>query len=75
MYWVLNVSRFSTFQYCQYARVVNFHSYTGLTYFLKIWQGSEYASRYNYGRIPNIPGFRMYQLSVYAKITQGHEHG
>ena len=35
MCWVLNISGFWIFQKCQYARVLNFQSYTGLTYFCK----------------------------------------
>ena len=39
----------------------------------QIWQNSEYASGCNYGRVLNIPGFRVYQVSAYARVAQGSE--
>ena len=29
------------------------------------------ASRCNYGRVLNVPGFRVYQVSVYGSVAQG----
>ena len=43
----LNISGFSIFQECQYARVLNLEGYTGLTYFCK------------YFRVLNIPGLSL----------------
>ena len=39
-----------------------------------IWQGSEYASGYNYGRVLNIPGFWVCQISAFANDAQGFEY-
>ena len=38
-----------------------------------MWQGSEYASGCNCGRVLNIPGFRVSQLSAYGSVAQGSE--
>ena len=40
-----------------------------------MWQGAEYASGCNYGRVLNIPGFRVCQVSAYASVAQGSEYG
>ena len=56
----------------RYAKVLNLQGYTGYTNFRK-FDRSEYASGCNYGRALNIPGFRIYQVSVYANVTQGFE--
>ena len=37
--------------------------------------GSEYMSGYNYGRVLNILGFRVCQVSAYASVAQGSEYG
>ena len=42
--------------------------------FSQISQGSEYVSGCNYGKILNIPGFQVYQVSAYASVTQGFEY-
>ena len=34
----------------------------------------EYESRSNYGRIQNIPGFQICQVSAYVSITQCPEY-
>ena len=39
-----------------------------------MWQGSEYASKYSYGTVLNIPEFRVCQVSPYASIEQGSEY-
>ena len=39
-----------------------------------LWQGYEYASRHNNGRVLNIPGFRICQISACVSITQGSEY-
>ena len=39
-----------------------------------MWQGSEYMSGYNYGRVLHIPGFRVCQVSTYASVAQGSEY-
>ena len=38
-----------------------------------MWQGSEYAPGCNYGRVLNIPRFRLCQVSTYASVAQGSE--
>ena len=42
---------------------------------LNLWEGSEYVSRSNYGRVLNIPGFWACQVSAYARIAKGSEYG
>ena len=42
--------------------------------FSKIYQGSEYALWCNYGRVLNIPGFRVCQVSAYASVVEGCEY-
>ena len=37
-------------------------------------KGSEYASGCKYEKILNIPGFYMYQVSAYARVTGGSEY-
>ena len=39
-----------------------------------MWQGSEYVSGCNYGRVLNILGIRAPQVSAYASVTQGSEY-
>ena len=39
-----------------------------------MWQGYEYVSGYNYGRVLNIPGFRVCQVSAHATVAQGSEY-
>ena len=62
MYRVLNVSRFSTFQYCQYARALNFHSHTGFTYFCK------YGKVLNMRRNALVEGFPIFHDSECASF-------
>ena len=33
-----------------------------------MWQGSEYPSKCNKGRVLNIPEFRIFQVSAYARV-------
>ena len=39
-----------------------------------MWQGSKYTSECSYGRVLNIPGFWLCQVSAYASITEGSEY-
>ena len=43
--------------------------------FSLIWQCSEYALGCNYGRVLNIPGLRVCQVSAYTSVVQGFECG
>ena len=52
----------------KYVIVLNIHK------FLWISHGSEYASGCNYGRVLNIPGFQVCQISAYATVAQGPEY-
>ena len=70
---VLNMSGFWIFQDCQYIKFLNFQGYTSFTYFRK-YGNSEYASGRNYGRVLNIPGFRICYISAYVSVTQGYEY-
>ena len=49
-----------------------------ITVFNYFWvlnrQGSEYALGSNYGRILNIPGLRVCQVSAYVQVMQGSEY-
>ena len=36
--------------------------------------GSEYMLGYNYGRVLNILGFPVCQVSAYARVAQGSEY-
>ena len=36
--------------------------------------GSEYMLGYNYGRVLNILGFSVCQVSAYARVAQGSEY-
>ena len=51
----------------KYVRVLNVHNF-----FLKK-QGSEYTVGCNYGRVLNIPGFRVCQVSAYEIVVQDSE--
>ena len=42
--------------------------------FTLMWRGSVYASWCNCGRLLNIPGFWVCQVSVYASLSQGPEY-
>ena len=53
----------------KYVRVLNIRESS------YIWQGYEYESGCNYGRVLNIPGFRVCQVSAYASGVQGFEYG
>ena len=37
-------------------------------------EGSEYASRCDYGGVLNIPGFRVCQVYAYVSVAQGTEY-
>ena len=37
------------------------------------WQGSEFAWGCNYGRVLNIPGFQVCQVSAYASVLNIHK--
>ena len=39
-----------------------------------MWQGSENTLGCNYGRVLNIPGFQICQLSAYANVAQRSEY-
>ena len=39
-----------------------------------MWQGSEYVSGCNHGRVLNILGIPVRQVSAYASVTQGSEY-
>ena len=39
-----------------------------------MWQGSEYAFGYNYGRVLNIPGLKVFQVSPYTNVALGPEY-
>ena len=52
----------------KYVRVLNIHRFS-LTL-----QGSEYPLGCNYGRVLNIPGFRVCQVSAYASVEQGSKY-
>ena len=38
------------------------------------WQGSEYALKCSYGRVLNIPGFQVCQISAYANVVEDSEY-
>ena len=59
---VLNMSDF------KYVRVLNIRR------FLLIWQGSEYASGCNYGRVLRIPGIWVCDVSACTSVAQGFEY-
>ena len=42
--------------------------------FSQMWQGSENTLGCNYGRVLNIPGFQICQLSAYANVAQRSEY-
>ena len=52
----------------KYARVLH------IPKFSQIWQGSEYSLGSNYGRVLNIPGSRVCQVSAYVRVAQGSEY-
>ena len=39
-----------------------------------MWRSSEYASGCNYGRVPDIPGFWVYHISVYVSFALCSEY-
>ena len=39
-----------------------------------MWQDSIIASGWNYGRVLNIPGFQVSQVSAYASFAQESEY-
>ena len=51
----------------KYVRVLNVRK------FWLIWQGSEYASGWNFRRVLNIPGFGVCQVSSYASVGIAQE--
>ena len=52
----------------KYVRVLN------ILKFSLIWRGSEYVLGCNYGKVLNIPGFRVGQVSAYASVAQDSEY-
>ena len=58
------MSEFWTFLDCQYARVLNFHGYTRVTYFCK------YNKVLNMHRDAIMEGFWIFQDSKYARFLQ-----
>ena len=42
--------------------------------FLLIWQDPEYALGCNHGRVLNIPGFQVWQVSANASVAKGSEY-
>ena len=67
---VLNISEFwKVVNFSQYVRVLDIHKFS------LIWQGFEYASGSNYGRVLNIPGFWVRQASAYVSVAQASEYG
>ena len=59
---VLNILGFWVFQDCEYARVLNFQSYTVFTYFCK------YYMVLNMSRDRIMEGFWIFQYSKYARL-------
>ena len=66
----VNMSGFWIFKIFSLPRVLNFHCYTGFTYFCKY----EYVLGCYYERVLNIPGFWICQVSAYASVTQASEY-
>ena len=54
-------------------RVLNTSEFWIFIIFLKKKQSSEYAVGCNYGRVLNIPGFRVCQVSAYEIVVQDSE--
>ena len=52
----------------KYVRVLTIHRFS------LILQGSEYPLGCNYGRVLNIPGFRVCQVSAYVSVEQGSKY-
>ena len=54
-------------------RVLNISEFWIFVSFGK-YDSSEYVSGWDFGRVLNIPGFRVYKISTYVSVSQGSEY-
>ena len=55
-------------------RILNMLRVLNICKFSLIWQGCQYARGCNYGRVLDISGFRVCQVSAYASVAQDTEY-
>ena len=68
-FWILSASWGPLFRYTLFIKILH-----KVYLFSEKWQDSEYASGCNYGRVLNIPGFRICQVSAYVSLTKSFEY-